>query len=1520
MSNALMEGIAIIGMSGRFPGAENVDAFWENLKNGVESISTFTDEELKAALVSEQLLQHPNYVKRGGVLAGADRFDAEFFGYTPREAEITDPQQRVFLEAAWGALEHAGYDAERYAGAIGVFGGAASNRHETMYLAANQDVVAAMGPLQALMGVSRDFLATRVSYKLNLTGPAATVLTACSTGLVAVHQACQSLLMYECDMALAGGAAVTLPQKQGYLYQEGGIMSLDGHCRTFDEAAKGTVPGEGVGVVVLKRLEDALADGDTIHAVIKGTAINNDGSMKVGYTAPSTDGQAQAIAQAQLMAGVEPDSISYVEAHGTATVLGDPIEVAALTQVFRNKTDREQFCALGSVKSNIGHADAAAGVAGLIKTVMALKHKQLPPSLHFEKGNPGIPFASSPFYVNHELKEWQSDGPRRAGVSSFGIGGTNAHVVLEEAPQVEVSAANSEHQLLVLSAKTSSALETAAQNLQAHLETHAEQALADVAYTLQKGRKAFSHRKFAVASSPEEAATLLLTSDDALTGSGSLAAGEEELECSVVFLFPGQGAQYVNMGRDLYQAEAVFRDHVDRAAELLTPHLGLDLRTVLYPAQGQEAAAQEQLTQTRLTQPALFVIEYALAQLWQAKGISPKAMLGHSIGEYVAACLAGVFTLEAALELVAARGAMMQELPSGSMLAVILSEEKLRAILPANLSLAAVNGPNACVVSGEHEAVAAFEAELEQQNISSRRLETSHAFHSAMMEPMLAAFLAKVKKVKLNAPQLPYLSNVSGTWITAEQATDPAYWVTHLREAVRFADNVQELLGNASHVYLEVGPGNALGKMVKQTAMAVQGKAYTIATLRHRNEELHDAKAWLRAVGQLWVSGVDIDWNSLYGEAEQRLRVPLPTYPFEGKSYMLQPGVPGTSKPSLAKQKNVADWYYVPVWKQGHLTAAALEAPKRWLVFLDDAGFGAEVVKELTAEGQEVVAVMADDHFSRLEDNVYGLDLRSREQYGELLKELQLAGQMPERIAHFGALSELDDSDTGLDRLEAAQERGLHSLVYLAQAITDQGWTEPVEITVITNNLQEVTGGEVFAPERATLLGACKVIPQEYPALSIRTLDLNLPYADAPQAADCVEQAAEELLSQATEEHVAYRGHTRFVQTLEKTALLHASKRGRALRQGAVYLVTGGAEDTALQLTRHLLQTVGAKVVHVAAEEELAAVELHLGSSADLLCISADITQLGQMQAVIGQTRAQFGGLNGVFHAAGNRGMGMMQFKTPDAIAAGLDEKVKGALALDAALAGEELEFVVLFSSTTGVVGGLGALENAAASLFLDRLARCNTAHGTRTFAIDWSIWKWETWLEERMENNPAVQAHMKQMREEFGMTRAEGMAALAAVLGSGLSQVIVSTQDLHAVIDNQQAYTMGAFSQGGVDASLRKEGDADYVAPRNETEEKIAGILGELFGVGSVSVLDNFFELGGNSLLAIQLVARIRQEFMVELPMDEFFAAPTIAGLAERVAQTGLAQDELDELERLLGEIEDLDLDEVTARLLSEQ
>ncbi|MGI2902872.1 aminotransferase class III-fold pyridoxal phosphate-dependent enzyme [Tolypothrix sp. VBCCA 56010] len=873
--------IAIVGMTGRFPGAKNIEQFWQNLRDGVESISFFSDQELLSSGIDPARLSQPQYVKAGAVLEDIELFDASFFDFSPKEAQITDPQHRLFLECAWEALEGAGYDSQTYAGRIGVYAGVSLNTYFLSKIYTAPELIESVGSYRTSIGNSQDFLPTYVSYKLNLKGPSINVQTACSTSLVAVHLACQSLLNGESDIALAGGVSIQVPHKAGYRYQKGGIMSPDGHCRAFDAKAQGTISGNGVGIVVLKRLEDALADRDYIHAIIKGSAINNDGSLKVGYTAPSIDGQAKVISEALAMARISPEMVSYVETHGTGTVLGDPIEIAALTQAFRT-TDKKNFCGIASVKTNIGHLDAAAGVSGLIKTVLALKHKQIPSSLHFKQPNPRIDFANSPFYVNSTLSEWKTNGtPRYAGVSSFGIGGTNAHVVLEEAPVAEPSFSSCPWQLLVLSAKTVSALETATTNLVQHLKQHLDLNLADVAYTQCVGRRAFEHRRIVVCQNLDDAVKVLEPPDPQRVFTKFTEPSGRE----VVFMFPGQGAQYADMGRELYQTETIFHKQIDDCCELLKSYLGLDLRTLLYPHEEQTKAAAQQLQQTHITQPALFVVEYALAQLWIAWGIRPSAMIGHSIGEYVAACIAGVFSLEEALVLVATRGRLMQQLSSGTMLAIPLSEKEIQPLLCEKLSLAAINGPNLCVVSGVEEAVDDLQNRLTEQGVDCRRLHTSHAFHSQMMDSILEPFQEQVSKISLNAPKIPFVSNVTGTWITAAQATDPKYWARHLRQTVRFSEGVAELLQQPEQILLEVGPGRTLSTLVNKQSCSEQ---IVLSSLRHPQNQQSDVAFLLNTLGRLWLEGINVDWSEFYAH-EQRHRIPLPTYPFERKRYWIEP-------------------------------------------------------------------------------------------------------------------------------------------------------------------------------------------------------------------------------------------------------------------------------------------------------------------------------------------------------------------------------------------------------------------------------------------------------------------------------------------------------------------------------------------------------------------------------------------------------------------------------------------------------
>jgi amino acid adenylation domain-containing protein len=886
-----IDGIAIIGMAGRFPGAKNIIEFWGNLKAGVESISHFADDELE---VDEPLPRSSEYVKARSILADADLFDASFFGILPKEAELIDPQQRVFLECCWHAFEDAGYDPLTYSGSAGVFAGCSASTYFLGNVCRSrefiEDYVAGyqVSNYPVLLGSNLDFLATRVAYKLNLKGPAFTLQAGCATSLLAIAQACQSLLTWQCDMALAGGVSITFPQKRGYLYQPGGMVSPDGRCRVFDVKAQGTVFGSGCGTVLLKRLADAVADADHIRAVIRGFAVTNDGSAKAGFTAPGVDGQCRAVALAQAAGNIHPETIGYIEAHGTGTPLGDPIEIAALTKAFRARTLSKQFCAIGSVKSNLGHLDIAAGVTGLIKTVLSLDHKVIPASLHFEKPNPAINFEDSPFFVNTELREWRTEtgAPRRAGVSAFGIGGTNAHIVLEEAPAPELRIPGSLPQLLVLSAKTDAALDAATAELAAHIQRNSDLNIADLAYTLQTGRHGFEHRRVFVARDLEDCVRILETHDS----NRMLTGVKQRSDRGVAFMFPGQGAQYPNMGSELYRTEPVFRHHVDACSEILKPHLGLDLRHKLY-----SPASNEPLIDTVLTQPAMFVTEYALAQVWENWGVHPESMIGHSLGEFVAACLAGVFSLEDALSLIAARGRMMQTLKPGGMLTVRLPENEVQPLLNGTLSLAAVNSPSLCVVAGPHDRLENLQRLLNAKGVVSRRLATSHAFHSAMMDSLIAPFTELVQRIPLNAPRIPYISCVSGTWITESEATDPGYWSRHFRRPVLFSKGITELV-KEKPVLLEIGPGTTLATLARQHPS--EHPHPTIASLRDSSPEPSETASLRSALGQLWLAGVQPDWSAVHA-GERRFRVVLPTYPFERNRHWIDPPAPVSSKHPL---------------------------------------------------------------------------------------------------------------------------------------------------------------------------------------------------------------------------------------------------------------------------------------------------------------------------------------------------------------------------------------------------------------------------------------------------------------------------------------------------------------------------------------------------------------------------------------------------------------------------------------------
>ncbi|MEU6842766.1 amino acid adenylation domain-containing protein [Streptomyces sp. NPDC046716] len=865
--------VAVVGMALRCPGADTPDGFWRNLAAGVESISTLTDEELLAAGVTPDEAARPDYVRRLGVLADMEGFDAAFFGFSPREAQLLDPQHRLLLECAWEALEHAGSPSDATDKVTGVYAGVGESAYLHRNLLPNGDLVARVGEFQTSLGNDKDFVPTRISFKLDLRGPSVSVQTGCSTSLVAIHTACQALNSAECDVALAGGATV-VPQRRGHVHEQGGIRSSDGHCRAFDAAADGTVAGSGAAVVVLKRLDDALADGDVIHAVIRGSAVNNDGARKVGFTAPSVEGQADVIAEALAVADVDPSTVSYIEAHGTGTSLGDPIEVAALRSVFGDGPAKG--CALGSVKTNVGHLDTAAGVIGLVKVVLALKARQLPPSLHFTRPNPELGLEESPFYVNTELAPWPGER-LRAGVSSFGIGGTNAHVILEEAPApAPLPAGDARQTVLPLSAATPTALATAADRLAQHLRAHPHERLADVAHTLRHGRWELPRRGFVVAGTVAEAVASLAA------GVRTRRAGTDTpRDRGTVLAFPGQGAQRPGMGRAPYAREAVFRAEADRAASLLLSLTGVDVTPVL-GLDGRPPEDEAAIHRTALAQPALFVLEHALARLWESWGVRPVAMVGHSLGELVAACLAGVMSLEDALCLVAARGRLMQAAPAGAMTAVPLPRSEVVGLLDDGVDLAAVNGPRECVVAGPDEAVAAFEARLAERAVVSKRLRTSHAFHSRLMDEAAAAFADEAARITLSPPRIPFVSNVTGTWITDEEATSPAYWARQIRATVRF-DDALAAVRDTGAALLEAGPGQVLTRLARAAGIDA------VATLPAPAET--DEAGLERALGELWCEGVPVDWAALAGADPARLTV-LPTYPFERERCWVDPPRP----------------------------------------------------------------------------------------------------------------------------------------------------------------------------------------------------------------------------------------------------------------------------------------------------------------------------------------------------------------------------------------------------------------------------------------------------------------------------------------------------------------------------------------------------------------------------------------------------------------------------------------------------
>ncbi len=1505
--------IAIIGLAGRFPGARTLDEFWHNIRSGVESLETFSDADLDAAGITAALRNHSLYVRRGTLLDGADLFDASFFGFSPREAQILDPQHRVFLECAWEALEHAGQTIDDRT-SIGVYAGASMNTYLIAEIMRDPGLMDAVGGYQLMLSNDKDFLCTRVSYKLDLRGPSVTIQTACSTSLVAVEMACRALQMGECDVALAGGVSITFPQRSGYLYQDGMILSPDGHCRPFDAAAAGTRGGAGAGIVVLKRLRNALADRDTIHAVIRGAAINNDGAAKAGYTAPSVDGQAEVIATAQALAGIDARSIAYVEAHGTATAQGDPIEIAALTQVFRGSTDDVGFCRLGSLKANLGHLDAAAGVAGLIKTVLALGRREFPPLANFRSPNPQLDLPRSPFTASSEWAVWPAaDTPRRAGVSSFGIGGTNAHVVVEEAPPAPASVAVRDDHLLVLSTRTATALEQATANLAVCLQQQPELSLADVAWTLQVGRKDFAHRRAVVVQDREQAVRALRQPTQMPVVSAVHGGGARP----VAFMFSGQGSQHAGMGAGLYRTEPIYRDALDRCAAALQPELGRDIRDIICKDEHRAA-----LDQTCLTQPALFCTEYALAMLWMHWGITPRTMIGHSIGEYIAAHLSGVLSLEDALRVVAARGRLMQALPPGTMAAVYLSDRDLQPRLAPGVEIAAVNGPELCSIAGPDHAIATTIEALEADGVDCRVLHTSHAFHSAMMEPACAPFQAVLKDVKLSPPTLPYVSNVTGTWITTEQATSPAYYARHLRQAVQFADGIRTLASDPNLFYLEVGPGNALATLLHAN-LAGDHTRLIASSLSHPRRADRDSRSMLDAAGRMWVAGVPMAWPEMLAGATPR-RIPLPTYPFERKRYMVEGRSPHQLRQPTGDLGVRADGevqMYLPAWTRHPLTTwTSPQVAGCWLVLGDFGALTTAVAAQLRAAGAQTALLTVADEFAQPTADWFHVRPGNANDMETVVHDAaSRRGPIAGAVLLWTAAG---------DAAEGKNPRslGYDTLVSFAGALVTCEPDAAVRVIVVTAGAQSVIDEKVCNPASALTFGPILVLPAEIQGLDIRSVDIA-----AEGAATTIDASARSIVieaaSPANDHFVAYRRGHRWVRRYEPVDRSTVDTTRLPLRQRSCYLITGGLGGIGLQLAHWLAGEASARLLltarrplplqddwdalltradaddwRVQAIRSIRAIE---DAGGEVMTAVADVADRQAMAQAIAAAQVRWGPLDGVIHAAGIAGNGAIAIRqNADEVDSVVVPKVDGLAVLVELLGDVPLDFVALMSSINSVISTPGGCDYAGANAVLDAFVESEAvpAAWRRVVSINWGPWR-----DAGMAARQIARPSRRDQREAFhriAMTSETAVAAFAGILASAHPRLVVTGYDLHRTVSlaMQDRRQDDAFRVEGAtdsvspttDASARPQLSSGYEPPETDIERCLAEIWRELMGVTTVGIHDDFFELGGHSLLATRVLARVSASLGVRLALRDIFEAPTIRRLAERIDAVAADREEI--------------------------
>ncbi|MGJ0578766.1 SDR family oxidoreductase [Xenorhabdus bovienii] len=1529
----ILNDVAIIGMAGRFPEADNIDQFWSNLCEGKESIKFFSEDELLALGVKKQIIKQSNYVPAKGSIENSEFFDAEFFGYTPYEAELLDPQHRLFLETAFHALEDAGYDTLRYNGNIGVFAGAAMNTY-LIDLYSNPGDIDPVGGLHLMLSNDKDYLPTRVSYKLNLTGPSVNIQTACSTSLVAVHMACQSVLSGESDIALAGGVSISIPSQTGYLYQEGGFFSPDGHCRAFDEKAQGTTDGNGLGIVVLKRLSSAIEDKDHIYCIIKGSCINNDGSGKIGYTAPSEEGQFTAINTALNISGVNPEDVTYIETHGTGTILGDPIELSALKRAYASK-NRISPCLIGSVKTNIGHLGIAAGVAGLIKTSLALNKGIIPSSLNFDKPNPKLKLEEDIFYVNTKLTSWNTicTKEKYAGISAFGIGGTNAHIVLKEYQDHNINSTNNTKNphLIILSAKRTTDLAVMCQELCHFLEKENSTNLANIAYTYQIGRSQFGSRVSLVCHNKTEAIKRL---QELLH---STSATKEINNDKVVFMFPGGGTHYLRIGQELFETLPIFQKTFKQCSDLLSTQLKLDLCSTLYSGDLPSEEIEMLLEKTSISLPLIFSIEYSLACQLMHWGIQPHSMIGHSLGEYVAACISGIFSLEDAIYLVACRSRLLEEISGeGVMLCIMCSTEKTLEYLDGTeLSLAVINSPNQTVVSGRPEEIQKLVARLDKNRIAYYKIPIHTAGHSHLVEPVLKSFEEVLQTIKFGLLTIPYVSNVTGTWITQEEAQSKKYWLEHLKNTVNFSAGISKLLKDDYQIFLEVGPGKALTTLIRDHNPI--SPILAINCMKRAKSNDSDSSILLNAVGKLWETGVTVDWSK-FNEENKFSRVSLPRYPFQRKyfSRARKPELPAllndqlSSSVAIEKSKNINRWLNIPVWKEAILLSQE-KNPECVLVFLHkEDSISCQFLSKIQRIAENTIIVYSGAEPYKKAENTFYINPGDHSHYNKLFSELDKQGKTPDVIVNLWLIPNYTFHET-VDTVLI--DYSFYSILYIAKYLSQYAIGKDISLYYFTSQLATFNIYDIPNALKSLILGPSKSISQEYPNITVQCVDIPTESEDPFYYLDAL---IKEVFSESENSNFIYRQGKRWKQNYITLPTTDAVKNTSALKHKGVYFITGGLGRVGLILAEYLATHFNAKLVLLThsdfpPEEEWDCIVSRVESNpkiincinklyqfkklgSEIMVIKADVASKEQMSEAISQTLAKFGKINGVIHGAatvGERAVRSVTELNRNDLELQLHTKIYGTLALANALNDVELDFCILMSSLSAILGGLGYSAYASANAFMDAYSHNK---GRPWVSINWDLWD---------TNDGKV---FGKSLSKLPMSPSEGAEVFHRITGlATFSQIAVSTGNLNSRI-NQWVNREGLQLHDKIDGNnvsyltTYPQYTSQYVTPANSLETVIVNIWQELFGIDEIGVETDFFEIGGHSLLAVRLVSRVRDVLKIDFPLRQLFKEPTVRAMSEKLEAIGHENGiNIHEISDLLIRISSLSEDEVKKEIWEE-